>query len=114
MSKSQTFSWYLSSTLTFWNEISLWIIPFSVMASIAEKACCQIEDIFDKSSNEETASSKDEPTQAVTISLCSLSSQSCRGSPSPCCGLPSPCRGPPPGRLGPYNITFRSSCLEAA
>jgi hypothetical protein len=57
--------------------------PLSAIALMAEKACCQIENIVDKESkeskesdcsSEEMASSKDELTQAVTISICSLSS----------------------------------------
>src|SRR5271154_1273344 len=79
-------------------------MPLSVIALMAEKACCQIENIVDKESkesdrsNEEIASSKDELTQAVTISLCSLSSQTCCDPLSGC--------------LGSYGVTSRSSRPE--
>ena len=44
-------------------------MPFSAIDLMAEKACCQIEDIVGMESNEETVSLKDELTQAVTISV---------------------------------------------
>src|SRR5437016_4431900 len=84
--------------MMFVNEMPLWTMPFSAITLIAEKACCQIEDIVGKESNEDIASSKDERTQVVTTSLCSLLSQSC-------CDLPS-------GRLGSYSIAFGSSEAE--
>src|SRR5271154_4452288 len=100
MSKSQTFTLCCSSILMFRNEISLWTMRFSAITLMAEKACCQIENIVDKESNEEVASSKDERIQAVTISLCSLSSQFCSNLAS--------------GRLGSYSVAFRSSWPETA
>ena len=75
-------------------------MPLSAITLIAKKAYCQIKDIVGKKSNEETALLKDKLTQAVTMSLYSLLSQSYYD--------------PPSGRLGSYSKAIKSSEAEVA
>ena len=75
-------------------------MPLSAITLVAEKACCQIEDIIGNKFNKETVSLKDKLTQAVAISLYFLLLQSyC---------------DPPSGRFRLYSKAIKSSKTEIA